>query len=255
MSVAILIPARLSSTRLPRKLLLAETGRPLIQHTYEVARSSQRADSVHVACDSEELAEVVRGFGGNAVVTDPAAASGSDRIAEAARQIPYADFIVNLQGDEPELSGAAIDAAIGRLEGNPTAAMATLATPIRDRATLEDPGCVKVVFDRRQRAMYFSRSPIPHPREWRDELLAEEPPRFWQHVGLYVYRRPFLLSLTTVARPTLEEMESLEQLRALHAGETIEVALVDEAVRGIDTQADYDAFVARYNARAGANAS
>ena len=174
----IIIPARLASTRLPRKLLLRETGKSLIQHTYEAARRSARAAGVCVATDHAEIFDEVRSFGGQVEMTDPAAPSGTDRVAEVARRMMDVDIIVNVQGDEPEIAGTSIDLAIELLEANPTAVMGTLATPIRSRRQLEDPACVKVVFDAAGRAMYFSRSVIPHPRQWDDALLASNPPTF-----------------------------------------------------------------------------
>ncbi len=241
----VVIPARLASTRLPRKLLLAETGKPLIQHTYEAARRATRPFDLCVATDSDEIVRVVRGFGGKAVMTGPNLASGTDRVAEVARDLVDIDIVVNVQGDEPELSGEAIDEVVGLLESDPTAAMATLATPIRDRGKLDDPACVKVVFDAAGKAMYFSRAAIPHAREWRDELLADEPPRFFQHLGLYAYRRDFLLSLAKLPRSPLEQLENLEQLRVLESGQTILVSVVDEPSIGIDTPEDYREFVRR----------
>ncbi|MEN6449408.1 MAG: 3-deoxy-manno-octulosonate cytidylyltransferase [Thermoguttaceae bacterium] len=241
----IIIPARLASTRLPRKLLLAETGKPLIQHTYEAARRSSRAAGVCVATDSPEIVEVVRRFGGQAEMTDPAAPSGTDRVAELARRMTDADVIVNVQGDEPEIAGASIDLAIGLLERDPSAVMSTLATPIRSRHQLEDPACVKVVFDGAGRAIYFSRSVIPHPRQWDDALLTSNSPTFYQHVGLYAYRRQFLLRLAGMRPSPLEQVEKLEQLRVLEAGHSILVGVVDEPTFGIDTPEDYRAFVAK----------
>jgi 3-deoxy-manno-octulosonate cytidylyltransferase (CMP-KDO synthetase) len=128
--------------------------------------------------------------------------------------------------------------------------MATLATPIRTRAQLEDPACVKVVFDRAGRALYFSRSAIPHPRQWSDELLTAEPAHFYQHLGVYAYRRALLLRLAELEPGRTEQLEMLEQLRVLEHGEAIAVVEVDEATRGIDTPADYAAFVARQRAAA-----
>ncbi|HZZ26826.1 MAG TPA: 3-deoxy-manno-octulosonate cytidylyltransferase [Pirellulales bacterium] len=308
----IVIPARLASTRLPRKLLLCETGKPLIQHTYEAAQQSQRAGWVCVAADCEEIAAVVRGFGGEALLTSPDCASGTDRIAEVAQQLSDVDIFVNVQGDEPELSGQAIDLVVALLERHPAVNMATLATPIRSQEKLYDPACVKVVMaelreqgagdrgelegrkqkaeSRRQkgggrreeeesasghspfliphspidsksppaayrvlptayRALYFSRAAIPHAREWRNELLSAQPPHFFQHLGLYAYRRDFLLQLARWPRTLLERLENLEQLRVLEHGEDILVGLVDEPTIGIDTPADYAAFVQRFRAQ------
>jgi 3-deoxy-manno-octulosonate cytidylyltransferase (CMP-KDO synthetase) len=247
----IVIPARLASTRLPRKLLLRDTGKPLIQHTYEAAQRATRPAGLCVACDHRELYDAVQSFGGRAMMTDPNCPSGTDRVAEVARGMPQIDIFVNVQGDEPEIAGSSIDLAIRLLEENPDAAMSTLATPIRSRAQLEDPACVKVVFDARHRALYFSRSVIPHPREWSDSLLEADPPHFYQHVGLYAYRRDFLLRLAEMPQAPLEKLEKLEQLRVLHAGHTIVVGVVDEPTFGIDTPADYEAFVRKQGLGAG----
>jgi 3-deoxy-manno-octulosonate cytidylyltransferase (CMP-KDO synthetase) len=242
----IIIPARLASSRLPRKLLLRETGKSLLQHTYEAAQQATRPVGICVATDHQEIFDEVWAFGGRAEMTDPAAASGTDRVAEVARRLSDVDIVVNLQGDEPELSGRAIDRAIQLLEENPEAVMSTLATPIRSRHQLDDPACVKVVFDHRGRALYFSRSPIPCPRQSGDSLLSAQPPRFHQHIGLYAYRRQFLLRLAEMPPSRLEELEKLEQLRVLEAGHEILVAVVDQPSLGIDTPADYRAFVQRY---------
>jgi 3-deoxy-manno-octulosonate cytidylyltransferase (CMP-KDO synthetase) len=239
----VVIPARLASTRLPRKLLLRETGKPLIQHTYESARQATRPVGICVACDHAEIHDAVRGFGGEVEMTDPNAACGTDRVAEVARRMPEVDIFVNVQGDEPEIAGSSIDLAIELLEQDPEARMSTLATPIRSRRQLDDPACVKVVFDRHGRAMYFSRSPIPHPRAWDDRLLTASPAHFYQHVGLYAYRRDFLLKLSEMPQAEIEKIEKLEQLRVLDAGYPIIVGVVDEPTFGIDTPEDYRAFV------------
>jgi len=242
----IVIPARLASTRLPRKLLLRQTGKSLIQHTYETAQLAERPGGVCVAADHAEICDEVRSFGGRVKMTDPSAASGTDRVAQLARQLSDVDIIVNLQGDEPELSGNSIDLAIRLLEEDPTAVMSTLATPIRSRQQLEDPACVKVVFDKDYRALYFSRSPIPCARQWDDDLLSADPPHFYQHIGLYAYRRDFLLQLAGMPQSELERIEKLEQLRVLQAGYRILVGVVDEPTFGIDTPEDYRAFVERH---------
>jgi 3-deoxy-manno-octulosonate cytidylyltransferase (CMP-KDO synthetase) len=245
----IVIPARLESTRLPRKLLLRETGKSVLQHTYEAAVQARRPQAVWVAADDPELIDEVNRFGGRGQLTDPRAASGTDRVAELARALPAADIIVNVQGDEPEISPAAIDEAIALLEEHPQAVMATLATPIRSLAQLRDPDCVKVVCDRRGRAMYFSRSPIPFARHWDDRLLDDPQPNWLQHIGLYAYRRDFLLQLASMPPTELERLEQLEQLRVLTAGESIWVRVVHQASVGIDTPDDYRAFVQRYRRR------
>ena len=179
-------------------------------------------------------------------MTDPAARSGTERVAEVAVHMPEVDIFVNVQGDEPEIAGSAIDCVVELLEARPEAVMATLATPIRSRDQLLDPGCVKVVMDNQGRALYFSRSVIPHPRQWQDELLSADPPVFFQHLGIYAYRRDFLLQMAQLPPCPLEKLESLEQLRVLAAGYSIFVGIVQHRGRGIDTWEDYQAFVSRW---------
>ena len=241
----VVIPARLASTRLAGKLLLRETGKPLIQHTYEAARRASRPAGVCVATDHRRIFDAVRSFGGRAEMTSLDAATGTDRIAEVARRLNDVDIVVNLQGDEPELSGDSIDLVIQLLDEKPDAVMSTVATPIRSRPQLEDPACVKVVFDSSGRALYFSRSPVPHARNWDDQLLTADPPLFYQHIGLYAYRREFLLQLAQMPQSRIERLEKLEQLRVLDAGYSIVVGVVDEPTFGIDTPQDYRRFVER----------
>jgi 3-deoxy-manno-octulosonate cytidylyltransferase (CMP-KDO synthetase) len=241
----VVIPARLASTRLQRKLLLRDTGKPLIQHTYEAARRATRPAGICVATDHLEIYDEVRSFGGQAEMTSAEAASGTDRVAEVARRLADVDIVVNLQGDEPELSGESIDLAIRLLEERPDAVMSTLATPIRSRQQLEDPACVKVVFDCVGRALYFSRRPIPYVQDWDDRLLSADPPHFYQHIGLYAYRRDFLLQIAQLPLSDIERLEKLEQLRVLDAGHAILVGVVDEPSCGIDTPEDYRRFVER----------
>ena len=242
MKSIIIIPARYASTRLPQKLLLCETGKPLIQHTYESALTATLPDSITVACDHEEIFNAVKQFGGQVQMTDPNAKSGTDRIAEVAAALDGVDIIVNVQGDEPEIAGTSIDLAVKMLIDNPDAVMSTLATPIRNPQQLEDTSCVKVVFDANGRALYFSRSVIPHPRGGIQQEHFTQP-LFYQHIGLYAYRRDFLLRLCRLPQSELEKTESLEQLRVLHHGYAIMVGVVDEATIGIDTPEDYRQFV------------
>lgn len=241
----LVIPARRRSSRLPNKMLLRETGKTVLQHTYEAACGARTPSRIIVATDDEEIAREVRKFGGDVAMTSPDCPSGTDRVAEVVREIPQASIIVNLQGDEPEIDPESIDRLATLLRANPAANMATLATPIRKRESLNDPACVKVVFDPRGRAMYFSRSPIPHPREWHDSLLTASPPTFYQHIGIYAYRRDLLLRFATLPMGQTEQIEKLEQLRILEQGETILIGEIAEPTRGIDTPADYAAFVKR----------
>ncbi len=245
----IVIPARLASTRLERKLLLRESGKSMLQHTYESARRARRPAGICVATDHQDIVDEVRNFGGTSYLTSTELASGTDRVSAVAELLDDVDILVNVQGDEPEISGKSIDLTIALLEENPQAVMSTLATPIRCRKQLEDPACVKVAFDSTGTALYFSRAPIPHAREWDDGLLTSDPPNFFQHVGLYAYRREFLLKLATMPPSRLEQLERLEQLRVLEAGFPILVGVVNETTSGIDTPADYRAFVERMQSR------
>lgn len=239
----------MESTRLPRKMLLRETGKTLIQHTYEAAHGSAKALPVFVATDSEKILDEVFSFGGYGWMTNPNAFSGTDRIAEVARRGNFAgfDIIVNLQGDEPEISGEAIDLAIELLEKNPEAVMSTLATPIWDRKQLDDPACVKVVFDDRGRALYFGRSLLPCLGQWELDNADLQLPNFYQHIGLYAFRRDFLLRFAARKLDAYERQEKLEQTRALRMGEPILVGVIDEPTFGIDTPEDYRTFVERFN--------
>lgn len=243
MKSLIVIPARLNSTRLPGKMLLAETGKPLIEHTFDAACKSQKANHQIVATDDDSIFRVVEAFGGTVQMTDAGHRSGTDRVAEVARGHSEFEIIVNVQGDEPDIPAAAIDLAISILQDNPDAVMATLATPIRSKKALDDPACVKVVVDAAGRALYFSRSPIPHPRTFDPGLLSRKPPVFLQHVGLYAYRRDFLLQIAELPPCDSETTESLEQLRVLHAGYSIHVGQIDAPIIGIDTPEDYQQFV------------
>ncbi|QEG34541.1 3-deoxy-manno-octulosonate cytidylyltransferase [Bythopirellula goksoeyrii] len=245
----LVIPARRQSTRLRDKMLLRETGKTLLEHTYSAAREAKNLDAVYIATDDEDIATEARRFGAEVVMTSNDCPSGTDRVAEVARAIPNAEIIINLQGDEPETDPQAIDQLASLLKSHPECAMATLAAPIRDRESLEDPAAVKVVFDNQGRAMYFSRSPIPHPREWHDSLVTAEPATFFLHIGIYAYRRELLLRFAGLPVGRTEQIEKLEQLRILEQGEAILIGQIDHATRGIDTPEDYAAFVARHQAR------
>lgn len=240
-----IIPARLQSSRLPRKLLLDETGKPLIQYPWEAAQRAESLTEVIVATDSPEIADVVRAFGGRCELTGEHA-SGTDRIAEVARRCcPHAGVLINIQGDEPEIDPVQIDRLAKTLCDHPTAEMATLATPITNRSELEDPSCTKVVCAADGRALYFSREPIPHCRDANPETLLGSDSPWLLHLGLYAYRRADLLKLTQLPPSRLERLEKLEQLRALEAGFVIQVAIVEHRSVGIDTPDDYARFVER----------
>lgn len=241
----IVIPARLHSTRLPRKLLLDQTGKTVLEHTYWAAQESQLANEVIVAADDAEIFQAVQSFGGRVEMTSVDHRSGTDRVAEVATRHPEFEIVVNVQGDEPELPGNVIDLAITMLHDDRQAEVSTLATPIHDPQQLHDPACVKVVFDHQQRALYFSRSPIPAAKVWDEALIRATPKLFWQHIGLYAYRREFLSDYPSLKSSPLEQVESLEQLRVLQSGRTISVGQIDHPISGIDTAEDYRLFVSR----------
>ena len=250
MKIVGIIPARLQSSRLPRKLLLNVTGKPLIQYVWETACHCPELHDVVVATDSEEIADVVASFGGRAEMTGEHN-SGTDRIAEVTRRcFSHVDAVVNLQGDEPELDPKVVASLVRELKTS-NSQMATVAAPMSSSEMVRDPSCVKVVTDVNGRAMYFSRSPIPFPREQPIEswFQDDEPAPWLLHVGLYAYRRDFLLKLTAMPPSPLEQMEKLEQLRALQSGASIAVAVINQAAAGIDTPEDYAAFVQRQSQR------
>ena len=234
----IVLPARRASSRLPGKLLLAESGRPLLAHTVERCLRSQVADRVLVAADGEELARVAREAGAGAVLTEPGLASGSDRVRAALEGHPEVRWVVNVQGDEPEIEPEAIDAVFGALAAG--AGAVTLAAPWPEGVPLEDPDAVKVVRDLQGRALYFSRSPLPHPR---GPLRAGAEPLL--HIGVYGWAREVLETFAATPPTPLEQREGLEQLRLLETGQSVEVLLWPRHFPGIDTRADYDAFLAR----------
>lgn len=241
MAAAIIIPARYSSSRLPGKPLLKETGKYLIQHVYERASKCRFASSVLVATDDQRIATAVEHFGGKYCMTDRDHPSGTDRVAEAARHVE-GDIIVNLQGDEPLIDPGCVDLLIDLLHRDRMANMATLATPLRSLDQYSNPNCVKVVVDDQGRALYFSRSPIPHVRDGKPDLTCQ-PPLFHQHVGIYAYRRNFLFRYAATLPSPLEQCEKLEQLRALSMGVTIKVGFISQPSIGVDTYEDYQRFV------------
>lgn len=244
MKTAIIIPARHASSRLPGKPLLRETGKYLIQHVYERACLTQ-ADPIIVATDDTRIAQAVRDFGGQVCLTRSDHPSGTDRVAEVARQLD-ADIIINLQGDEPLVEPAHLELLAQMLASSPGGAeVATLAVPITSLAEWRNPNCVKVVCTPQGQALYFSRSPIPCVRDGEPDL-PNTPQTFLRHLGLYAYRRDFLLRLTALPSSRLEQLEKLEQLRVLEMGARIQVGIVEHCAVGVDTPADYQRFVQQY---------
>lgn len=246
MRIHIVIPARLASTRLPEKLLLRVGGKSVLQYTYEAAAKATLASGITIAVDDARVEAEARSFGADVIMTSPACQSGTDRLAEVALARPDVDVFVNVQGDEPEIEPSAIDLVARALTDHAWADIATVARPIRDLETLENPNCVKAVLGQDGRALYFSRAAVPFVRDGLDaSLLAAEPPMFWHHLGLYAYRRDFLSWFAAQPVGRLEQTEKLEQLRALESGKQIVVARIDAAPAGIDTRADFDAFAKR----------
>ena len=244
MKTAIIIPARYASSRLPAKPLLRETGKYLIQHVYENAARAKSAATVAVATDDSRIFRAVESFGGRAIMTRDDHQSGTDRVAEAIDSLEC-DAVVNIQGDEPQFDPTCIDLLTQLLLNDSQAAVATLATPIRTAALYRDPNAVKVVCDDDGHALYFSRSPIPHSRDGEPDLSAN-PPFALLHVGVYAYRTDALFRIAASPPHPLERAEKLEQLRVLGSGGTIRVGVIPHAHRGVDTPADYAAFVRDY---------
>lgn len=237
---AILIPARRASTRLPEKLLLAESGLPLLVHTCRRAALAFGREAVVVCADDAALIAAAQADGFRAEATRADHQSGTDRIAEVAARLD-ATVLVNVQADEPEIDPAHIRLVAGLLDRDPQAGMATLATPA-GMAEQRDPSKVKVVVGG-GRALYFSRSPLPFDRDAGGPAAT-----CLRHLGIYAYRRTVLLGYAGLPESRLERCERLEQLRALEAGIAIAIATVDHAPAGVDVRADYDAFLARQRA-------
>ncbi len=229
------IPARYASTRLPGKPLCRLAGRTMIEHVYRRTRAASGLDRVVVVTDDERILAAVEGFGGEAQMTPVDCASGTDRIAHAAKSWDAA-AIVNVQGDEPLIDPAAVAAVARHLREHPEDPMVTLAAPA-ERQEEDDPHAVKVVCDRRGYALYFSRARIPYPR--RQGAAA------WKHIGIYGYQRSALIELAALAPTPLEQSESLEQLRALENGIAIRVLEVAGSEPGVDTAEDLERAAAR----------
>jgi len=234
MQLIALIPARFGSTRFPGKPLALIAGKPLIQRVYEQARQVQELDGLYVATDDERIFACVESFGGQAIMTRADHPSGSDRLAEAARLLELApeDIVVNIQGDQPLFPVDLIGQLAAPLKQDPEAVMVTPARKITDPKIAADPNVVKVVFDHRHRALYFSRSPLPC---WRDALEA---PYFYRHLGLYAYRVGFLQEFVHLPPGRWEEAEKLEQLRALEHGYPIHIVETEGDTLEVDTPAD-----------------
>jgi len=248
-SAVAIIPARLASTRLPGKALIELAGKPMVCWVAERARSAKNVSRVIVATDNQEIVKRVQEHGIEAVMTDPGHATGTDRVAEVAATLPEAGVIVNVQGDEPMISPETIERAVETMFTDPVAGIVTTWEPINSLEELLNFDAVKVVAGDDGYALYFSRSPMPFPREAYlrhgdpNEALAEEPglwPNYRKHTGLYVYRREVLLEFPRWPQTTLERYEGLEQLRALEHGVKIRLIPATSSSIGVDTPEDLE---------------
>lgn len=227
MKVIIVVPARYGSTRLPGKPLADLLGKPMIQHVVERAREVRSAQQVIVATDDERVIQAVKNFGGEALMTDPHHPSGTDRLVEVMGKVP-GDLYVNLQGDEPLVRPGDIDTLIEGMRADPSVAVGTLCHPMSNEEA-RNPNMVKVVLTEKGDALYFSRAPIPYPRDGEGEA------HYLKHVGVYAYRREVLEQYGKLPQPMLEKAEKLEQLRLLYTGFKIRAYTVAPTGPGVDT--------------------
>ena len=230
MNAICIIPARYSSTRLPGKPLKDICGKPMICRVYERAKLAKFVNEVIVATDDERIFRAVEENNGRAMMTRADHKTGTDRLAEVAEKFPDVDVIVNVQGDEPLIEGALIDELIAQFD-DADLQMATVAVELDDESEMKNPNNVKVVVDKKNNALYFSRSLIPYPRN-----IGKS--KVFKHIGIYAYRRNFLLDYAKMPSTPLEETESLEQLRALENGYKIRVIKSDCKFIGVDTEED-----------------
>ncbi|MGE5679696.1 MAG: 3-deoxy-manno-octulosonate cytidylyltransferase [Bacillota bacterium] len=242
-----IIPARFASTRLMGKPLADIGGKPMIQHTYESSLKSKLLHEVIIATDDEKIAQVCRGFGARVIETPKDIATGSDRIAYVAKNLPLADIVVNIQGDEPFIQGRMIDEAIEPLFFDRSVNVSTLAKKITSIEELNSPSIPKVVFDYHNFALYFSRSAIPYVRDAHSEIERITKYDIFKHVGLYVYRRDALLRFTTLPPTDLEQIEKLEQLRMLENGFKIKIVVTELESLSVDTPEDLERARFYYN--------
>ncbi len=237
MRVVAIIPARYASTRFPAKALADIHGKPMIQHVYERTQMADLIDEVIIATDDERILAAAHNFGAQAMLTSVHHETGTDRLAEVAEKLPDVDLIVNVQGDEPMIEAEMIDTAIAPLLEHADISMGTLMAHIDTQEDFVNPNVVKVVTDQRGMALYFSRSPIPHLRDADPDAIRADG---YKHIGLYVYKRDFLLRYPHLEPTPLEQTEKLEQLRALEHGYRIHVALTTHQSMGVDTPEDLE---------------
>lgn len=228
-----IIPARYASTRLPGKPLITLCGKPMIQWVYERALQIPEVQRVLVATDDNRIVKAVKNFGGEAVLTPPEVSNGSERVGLLAQDID-AGIVVNLQGDEPLISPTAVGNAIRELQNNPLLGVATLGFALQSQEEWMNPAVVKVLVDENMNAIYFSRAPLPYHRE----AVFSPLPRLFRHIGVYVYRKFFLMDFLQWPEGVLEAREKLEQLRILERGHPIKVVEADMFSPGVDTPED-----------------
>jgi len=238
-NIVAIIPARYGSTRLPGKPLINLAGKPMIQRVVEQVRKATLVDRVIVATDDGRIIDAVKRFGGEAVMTPSDVRSGSDRVALVARDLPEAEIVVNVQGDEPLIEPAMVDEAIRPLVDDRSIDVGTLVKRIDNAEDLANPGIVKVVMDRRGFALYFSRSPIPFRRN------GSTPEACYKHIGVYVFRREFLPTFASLSETPLENAEKLEQLRILEHGYRIKATVTLFDSIPVDTEDDVKTIVAK----------
>ena len=253
MTTIAVIPARFGAQRFPGKPLIRDSGKFLVQHVYEQVSKSRRIDRAIVATDDERILKAVSSFGGEGRMTRPDHASGTDRVAEVAEEMGLGptDLVLNVQGDEPEIEPSSLDQLVERMRGEDRPSIGTLAAPFAEDGPGDgpgspmDPNCVKVVLGTSGQALYFSRSPIPFPRSTGGRV--DRPSLWLLHMGVYAFRVEALLRVAggRLAPTDLERTESLEQLRWLENGWPVSVVIVERASVGIDTPADYEAFLKR----------
>ena len=230
MKIGCVIPARFGSTRLPGKPLADIAGKPMIQRVYERVTNAKKPEVFIVATDDQRVYDAVQSFGGTVVMTDANHPTGTDRLAEVVQQYTDLDVIINVQGDEPMIDANLIDQLAELFESDDALQMATVATPLLEEE-YDEPSAVKVILNKRNDAMYFSRSLIPYPRH----DFVNTP---LKHIGIYAYRRQFLLDYAKMEPTAAEQTESLEQLRALENGFAIRVITTDKRFVGVDTPED-----------------
>jgi 3-deoxy-manno-octulosonate cytidylyltransferase (CMP-KDO synthetase) len=251
-TIIAIIPARYGSTRFPGKSLALIEGKPMVQWVYERTKRSRLVTRVIIATDDERIRKAVSDFGGEAVMTSPDHPTGTDRIAEVARALTC-DIVVNVQGDEPLVHPDMIDEAVAPLVNDASIPMGTVCKKISERSEAVDPNVVKVVFDNDGFALYFSRAPIPWDRDrWAGKRsLSDLDPAgsMYKHIGLYVYRRDFLLRYAKMPQTPLEAAEKLEQLRALESGHRIKTVVTEHESFGVDIPGDLSKILHRLEER------